>query len=491
MSFKLSHKIYLLIKRVIWIVYGVYAVYWLLSINKLELKISILLCGVLIQLTLMSFLRHWYKFKQPYLLDWFRLATFIAIILDFMTSIKVLDSNSQLLVHNVVNVRTDNALPALLVVLCGLLALKLGETLLLKNYRSNNNIKSNSSIIKTVSFRYKTVFYVFTIVLGVIQLYLLLNGVIGYGVYAEYSTSQYSFLILIVTISGPYVLAIYSIIKYYYKNTDKLFNVFFALYFFLQVIIGFVSGMKEEVISPIIIVLIPYLLGGYKIPRNLIITSFVFVVLLYPINNNYRNNLNANSQINKLESLQLAVGQTLEKGFVENFISGSEDYQGRFSLFPIFMYSIENEEKWVDYKYLDRYIYLPIAWIVPRVIVPNKPVSDIGSKLYEMTAGRNTSSITPSTFGWSYFEGGYILVFISFFIFSVFISFLQKRIKINLLFDLLLFIMILVSLLKVESDIYFKISEILQTILVGYLIYKVFFKIKTKVNVKKGSVSIS
>ena len=112
--------------------------------------------------------------------------------------------------------------------------------------------------------------------------------------------------------------------------------------------------------------------------------------------------------------------------------------------------------------------------MIPRYFLPNKPVSDSGAKLYQMVTNRNTSSITPSTIGWAYLEGGHIYVFISFFVFGWFVSLIQHNINKNSLFGLLLYMMLLVSLLKAEFDIYFKLSSILQIIFIG-LLFKYFF----------------
>tara|TARA_R100001230_G_C5667613_1_gene172381 strand:- start:511 stop:1239 length:729 start_codon:yes stop_codon:yes gene_type:complete len=240
--------------------------------------------------------------------------------------------------------------------------------------------------------------------------------------------------------------------------------------------------MKEEIIIPVILVAIPFLLSGRSISRTILIGGFIFTILLYPINNNYRDVLNKNPQFDKVTAFQLAFLNTISVNFVDNFVSGRESYKSRISLFPVFMYSLDKEGQWNHYKNLDRYIYIPVAWIVPRVFLPNKPISDTGSELYYMTTGRRTNSITPSTFGWSYLEGGYGPTFITFLVFGLVISLFQKRIGNGNIFHLVLYGLILSSLLKVESDIYFRLSGLLQTILISYLIVRIFIKNSKKIN---------
>tara|TARA_R110000851_G_scaffold305694_1_gene463814 strand:- start:82 stop:543 length:462 start_codon:yes stop_codon:yes gene_type:complete len=142
------------------------------------------------------------------------------------------------------------------------------------------------------------------------------------------------------------------------------------------------------------------------------------------------------------------------------------------------MYSVENEQYWMDYKYMNRYLYLPIAWILPRFLIQSKPMADTGKKLYYDTTGGSSSSITPTTYGWAFFEGGYIPTLISFFLFGLFITIFQSKLSKNNFLHLLLYTSFLVSLLKVESDIYFSMTGILQKLLIGVIFYKIFFKSK-------------
>jgi len=431
------------------------------------------------ELTLIRFIYNWYKYKQPRLLDWFRLSTFVSIILNFLLMIETFEKFSLVLVNNVVFVNTDLVFPALLVILVGLLALDLSEFFML---RSSKRVSLVTLKNETIKFRFKPLFYLFTFFIIGIQFYLHLSGVIGYGVFTEHTTASYSFLIQIIKISSFTALSLYGILKYIYKFSSFFFNISFLIIFLFTIVLGFISGMKEEIIIPVILVAIPFLLSGRSISRTILIGGFIFTILLYPINNNYRDVLNKNPQFDKVTAFQLAFLNTISVNFVDNFVSGRESYKSRISLFPVFMYSLDKEGQWNHYKNLDRYIYIPVAWIVPRVFLPNKPISDTGSELYYMTTGRRTNSITPSTFGWSYLEGGYGPTFITFLVFGLVISLFQKRIGNGNIFHLVLYGLILSSLLKVESDIYFRLSGLLQTILISYLIVRIFIKNSKKIN---------
>jgi hypothetical protein len=234
--------------------------------------------------------------------------------------------------------------------------------------------------------------------------------------------------------------------------------------------------MKESVITPFIFVLIPYILSGNKIPRSYLIFGFFLLLIIYPINNNYRAVLVDFPNIDRQEAMGIALIKTTNTGFSENANKGGENFSDRLSLFPYLVYSVEKESEWNYYKNLDRYIYLPISWIVPRFVIPNKPKSEIGAVLNEKLVGVNTSSLTPTTYGWAFFEGGFFYVFFLFFFFGSFINYFQFNLGFNNLIGLLLYIQILVTMLKVETDIYFLISGVLQTILICYLMIKIFIK---------------
>jgi hypothetical protein len=305
---------------------------------------------------------------------------------------------------------------------------------------------------------------------------MMLTGQVGYGTFQENTTSDYSFLFQIVFILSNLVLSLFAIFKYLYPNKKKAYNLVFIAYFLIQIVYGFLSGMKESIITPFIIFLIPFLLSGRKISKNYLIFGVFALLIIYPINNNYREILVDFPNMKRQEALGIALVKTAEFGFSENVNKGSDSFSDRLSLFPYLVYSVEKESEWNYYKNLNRYVYLPVSWIIPRFMLPDKPKSEIGSVMNEMVVGVNTNSITPTTYGWAFFEGGFFYVFLLFLLFGFFINYFQYNLGFNNLLGILLYIQILVIMLKVETDIYFLISGVLQTILICFLIIKILIK---------------
>jgi hypothetical protein len=467
MNFKLSYKFYLLIKSIIWIWYAFFFLTVVNGNNDKEVKYGVFLCAVLIQMTLITFINHWYKNKRPRLLDWFRLTTFFVIIFNFLVLIKDLRHQNNFFGFII---KSEFILPTLFVILIGLLGLKVSEAVY--PYLKPRSLKSLHSIkiyeIKNILF-----FYFFALALASIQIFLMLTGEVGFGTFQENTTSDYSFLFQIVFILSNLVLSLFAIFKYLYPNKKKAYNLVFITYFLIQIVYGFLSGMKESIITPFIILLIPYLFSGRKISKMYLILVFFSFIILYPINNNYREILIDFPNIKKQEALGIALAKTAEFSLSENANNGSESYSNRLSLFPYLVYSVEKESEWSYYKNLNRYIYMPVSWIIPRFMLPEKPKSETGAVLNEIIVGVNTNSVTVTTYGWAYYEGGFFYVFLLFLLFGLFINFFQYQLGFDNLLGMLLYIELLVIMLKVETDIYFLISGVLQTIIIYLIMIKI------------------
>lgn len=472
MNFKLSNTIFLIIKSSIWVFYLLFLAYFLSDKRDSEIIISVLLAGIIIQMTVISFVNNWYRNNRPAILDWFRLTTFLVLILNFFSIIIDLKNQDN---FDYYILKPEFILESIFTILVGLLGLKISEIInSILNLKSNKLYKTND--LKKYELRNPYLFYILAIILTGIQIFLVLTGQIGYGTFQENTTSDFSFLFQIVFILASLFLSVLAIFRYIYSNKSSQLNLILFGFFTFQILYGFLSGMKEKVIVPIIIVLIPYLLSGRKLSKKYMYIGFLSLLLIYPLNDNYRDVLNNFPNIEKQEALGMAVVKTMELSITDNVSEGSDSFSDRLSLFPYLVYSIEKEPEWNYYKHLDRYIYLPVAWILPRVILPEKPKSEAGAMLNNIIYGYGTNSLTVTTYGWAYLEGGLIYVFLLFLLFGFFISYLEKNLKFDNYFGLLLYIGVLITLLKVEGDIYFIISGILQQILIYFIFFKILIK---------------
>lgn len=123
---------------------------------------------------------------------------------------------------------------------------------------------------------------------------------------------------------------------------------------------------------------------------------------------------------------------------------------------------------------MGRFIYLPVS-MVPRAILPDKPVSDIGVRLQSMiTATHN--SITPTLYGWAYLEGGTAFVFYHLLMLLIIINIIQYTKYRNTILYFLFYVNFLISIVTIENDTYFFIAGLIQNLFVYYIFSRFFFK---------------
>lgn len=477
MKLVLNRKLYLFIKATIWLLFFVFCFYALEKVTKRSTIIyELIISGFIVELSVMKFLRTWYKYKKPNILDWFRLTTFYGILLNyFMVTHEIGDNN----LWKYDNIKLDDMfiIPSLITILMGLLALSLAEfTIKFVKLNQKITVRYNHQYI----LRYKFILIGSGLFVFVMQLVLLLTGVIGYGTYTENTTSSFSFLLQIINSLKLFYILLFGYLIFFYRFKDKFITSSYYIFIVLYLIFGLLSGMKENVIVVLVAIAIPYFLAGNGIPKKWLLTFVVIFFLLYPINNNYRDLLIHFPKIDKKEAIGLAVAKTFSQDLTDIFKESSDSYSERLALYPNLQYAVQTEQDWTYYKNMDRFPYLPFSFL-PRFLLPSKPVSDTGIVLNKMMTGYDRSSQTATTFGWAYLEGGIYFVLLEFFIFGVVLSLFQfSRRKNGILLQLFLG-NLTIMMLKVESDIYFLLATIIQDFII-YTILTFFFMKKKIIN---------
>lgn len=480
MNFKLNARIYFLSKILIWFAFIVFSLYYIDKIKTRETVLyELIISGFIIQLSLMSFLENWYKDGRPTLLDWFRFTTFYAILINYFSLIDKLDESIEW-VYGKIYLKQELILPALLTILIGLLALKISEWVvyfLTIRKRNKHQLLQKKFFVKYI-IKNEIAFYSLGCFVFSIQIYLLLTGAIGYGTFGETAVSSFGFLLQILNSLNVLFILSLGYLRYYFQLNNLKINFFHLFFFILSLLFGLLSGMKEFTIIPLVSYAIPYVMGGKKLPKKLIVFGAIILALLYPINDNYRSALNNFQGISKTDAFGIALTKTFSSDFGEVFSSSSDKFSNRLAMYPILQYSMELEPNWRYFKHMDRFVYLPVSYL-PRFLVPSKPIADTGAVLNKAITGFDNNSQTPTTFGWSYLEGGEVYVFITFLLLGLVVSGINFSVNKLNLFSLLLFGDILITMLKVETDIYFLLAKILQDIIILFFFTKFLFKKKT------------
>jgi hypothetical protein len=216
------------------------------------------------------------------------------------------------------------------------------------------------------------------------------------------------------------------------------------------------------------------LFSGAKIPKKIIYAGVFLIILLYPINTAYRNII-GNPYLNTGSptlNMAIAMQKVFSTPLLQTLMEGSDDYAARGEMFPFLEYSINNESEWNYYKYMTRYITLPLAWVIPRAIWPDKPHADIGGVLYEQIVGvRTATAITPTSVGWAYFEGGVVFLIVIFFLIGIVFEIVDRGNHKKPMI-LLFYIIILHKALKPEWDPYFMFVALMQIFIMYWFLLK-------------------
>ena len=451
---------------VVFLLYYIYTLFVAIKIDSYLLTTFLLIIVLYIQ-SIGEFIYFYKKNGKPRLQDWFRVMIFINVVLDFMKVVN--NSNNMYFKFYFHTLNLTDSFYAFIIVFITYIMLDIA-------YVVGNSFFKKQKLNCKYAIKYRYLLLLLLFLTSLIKIYLLIAGISGYGSDIKYTTGFASLIKNIFSALNPFALIMSAYIVYIKKVKDIFFKKFFYVVFLLQVILGLLSGMKEEVILPILFVGIVYLIGGYKISKKVLLIGIFLLILLYPLNNAYRNVINNPYKNTRSHFLNLIIAiENLKNNPLEEIFNTSiSSYSNRTSMYSFYQYSIKIESEWQYYKYMTRYFVLPIVWVIPRVIWENKPRSDIGAVFYEKIVGyKGQNSVTPTTLGWAYLEGGVIFVAIIFFIFGLILEFFDKKNIENPLY-LLIYIFLLYKLMKPEWDVYFLLAKLIQSIILYWFLLKMF-----------------
>lgn len=452
---KLTQRLYFFLILTGILIYTFRVIYLFITLNEINLIYGVLFSIPIFYFSYIKFLQNWFRYKSPFLLDYLKLTSFILIVIPFLIYATQIDQENYIKVFRNSYVNRKYIYDFSLVLLSGFAGIGIVQffsqrKFKISSYELNFKLISYFDIISILTVLFIFIFYFIDLV--------------GFG--SSNQNSTLGFIIQLLNTINYINIIILLYLKFFKKNFTSKQNFTFYFVMIFSFIISFISGMKELTLILIIFIFSIYLMSGKKIKFSYLIPFFIVIFVLQPINKSYREILN-NVTDNKIIALQISIS-----GYINSKSNIGNDEFTLFdradSFYPL-IWGISIEEKWDKFKYFDRYIYAPVAWIIPRPLLPSKPINTYGGDLYRILRNNNTEnvSITPTTFGWSYFEGGLVFVFLSFFLLSLLIvrfeNYFRKK---NTISNFVIYIIILSSLFKVESDIYFRVVAIFQTIFV-------------------------
>ena len=450
MRLTLDSKKYIILKAIIWIGYLIFCLYALDTFLKsATLLYELILSAFIIELSVIRFIRSWYKNKKPSVLDWFRVTTFYSLLINYFFVMKDMEDGKLWKYQNIIkSIKKRNRTP-------------------LPQYK--------------YTLRNKYLLIIFGAIILSVQLYLMLDGKMGYGTNTDYTAStasNFSFILQIINSLRIYVLLVFGFLVFCFKKEDPALKVSYYIFVALFLVAALLSGMKENVFVLVVVIAIPYFYAGNTLSTKWLVVSGLMLLIIYPLNDSYRNLLIRFPAMDKKDAIGIAFVDTYNSDFTDIFKESSNKYSDRLSLYPNLQYAIQLEPSWEIYKNMDRFPYLPISFL-PRFLVPSKPMSDTGMILNKFITGSDRSSQTATTFGWAYLEGGIYFVFIEFIILGIVISLFQYSSNRNSFLFLLFLGDLTVSMLKIEADIYFLLATFIQDFTLYFILTNLFVK-KTK-----------
>lgn len=407
------------------------------------------------------------KMGKPRLQDWFRLALFVTLVLDFMKIVNSVEGSS-VVTFSTSTISLFDSPFAMLVIVFALVSLDIA-------YFTMNTFKKSKVSIENYAIKRKNWIFIILVLSTIIKGYLLFSGLSGYGSSLEYTTGLASLAKTLANILNPFALIVSAYIIFIEKSHNRKYKITFYLSLLIQVFLGLLSGMKEEALIPLLYIGIVFLISGKKLPPKAVYIGIFVLAILYPLNNAYRNVIN-DPYLNTgspVLNISIAINKIAKEPLTETLGIGISQYGDRGSMFPYFQYSINIEPSWDYYKNMTRYFALPMAWLVPRAIWEDKPKADIGGVLYEHLVGERTmTAVTPTTIGWAYLEGGIFFVTIIFLLLGLFFELIDKN-DYKKPLVLIFYIILLHKAIKPEWDVYFMLATLLQMFIMYWSLLKI------------------
>jgi hypothetical protein len=245
---------------------------------------------------------------------------------------------------------------------------------------------------------------------------------------------------------------------------------------------GAISGMKGEILIPILTLILIFAVTNARLPRIAILFPLM-PLIVFPFVTAYRNNLNNGyrSQVNTISGLAAVLQKTVSDVVGSNLTFGdraSTSFDATTSRLSI-LTDVRDVISLPDPSLLngDEVVWMaPLYPFIPRFIWTNKPILDKGIRLSVALGRPNTTSSAATPIGDLYSLYGTWGVPIGMFIFGVFVQIYMNSMG-GVLSEkrLLIYFVMLRELLDFENGVVAQVAGTVQlaliAILLAYVIY--------------------
>lgn len=250
---------------------------------------------------------------------------------------------------------------------------------------------------------------------------------------------------------------------------------------------GFFSGMKMNVILPLLLVAMIHTYKRARLPLRHVAVALALVVLIYPVNTIYRQLVRGGElEIRGPADMLSSSPQLLEEVLI-NFDdpnmymeTGYQAALGRASVIQNYALLLKYLDRTGDYWH-GRYLWLlPALVVVPRVVWPSKPVANIGTWFAVNVWGQDPhiqSSVAITFPGDLHLQFGWPSLLVGMFLTGVVFRWLYERYaRPRSDYSIFFYIFLFYHLGAHEADLTFKVAGLVRLFLILFAVSLIVFR---------------
>jgi hypothetical protein len=257
-------------------------------------------------------------------------------------------------------------------------------------------------------------------------------GVMGYNSDYEQQieAASYTMYLGLLANLGELALVMVALSFYSPQSSRKIWFWLIAI-LLVQVLLGFISGMKSGVAMPFVILLLCQYIQTGKFSHKTLMLILASIIAAYSVIEPFRiarnsdatfDNTSIESIINTLIAPDTSTQQYAYTEESPNFLL---TVSSRYNLTQIGSYGLVYADENPDLPlgspaFLENIFMAPLHALVPRFIWTSKPIADLGLWYNQVVIGNSHfSSTAMGPFTYLYFAGGSIAVFIGFYFIGI------------------------------------------------------------------------
>ena len=275
--------------------------------------------------------------------------------------------------------------------------------------------------------------YIILVLVIAARVYAIDLGIYGYSQSPDKITASIGIVNILLSFSELTSICLLTVSFAYFSNRKNFkYKFTFLLILITEIIFGILSGLKSNVVMPIILSFITYYLVNRKINKTFILTAFLLITLAYIIIEPFRI---LRMRDASFQSSPTNIASTMMDAYLMNqsskIVPGNENALSLIISRNSYLIATARSIQYIevhglgalDPDFLEKIYTIPLQAFIPRLFWTGKPIEDTGRwfavRVWGITA---PGSVAMTPFGFLYFAGGLVFIFFGF----LFIGILQK-----------------------------------------------------------------